>query len=106
MERMNSWSSSVSRHSMTLSRRISHHVDDDAESESVSEAGDIGDRALSRRLSESGSFHLSFDRTPETGLVVSMPTSNSISNVTSAQPPPDYSNGKVCSEAIKNVSFL
>ncbi|XP_054784152.1 fluoride export protein 1-like [Prosopis cineraria] len=82
MERMDSWSSSVSRNSLTLSRRISHHVDDDIESESVSEAGDIGDRALhSRRHSESSSFHMpnSNDRTTATGVIAPIPASNFVS---------------------------
>ncbi|KAI9097709.1 hypothetical protein K1719_025480 [Acacia pycnantha] len=78
MERMNSWSSSiVSRNSSTLSRRISHNVDDDVESETVSEAGDIGDRALhSRRHSESSSFHLPNDRTTTTRVIDPNPASN------------------------------
>ncbi|KAK4274044.1 hypothetical protein QN277_017336 [Acacia crassicarpa] len=78
MERMNSWSSSVvSRNSSTLSRRISHHVDDDVESETVSEAGDIGDRALhSRRHSESSSFQLPNDRTATTRVIDRNPASN------------------------------
>lgn len=109
MERMSSWGSSVSRHSSTLSRRISHHADDDAESESVSEAGDIGDRALcSRRRSESSSFHLSFDRTPETRVTVPIPASNSLSHVTTPAElmTPVSANEKVDSEDIKNVSSL
>ncbi|KAF7816891.1 fluoride export protein 2-like [Senna tora] len=95
MEHMNSWSSSVSRHSSTLSRRISHHIDDDAESESVSEAGDIGDRAL-HSTRQSSSFDLSFERTPETGLIVS--------NVASVQVIPVSANEKMGSQDIENES--
>ncbi|CAK8561306.1 unnamed protein product [Lathyrus sativus] len=59
MERMNSDDgSSIRRRSLSLSSHISHHTDNDVDCESVSEAGDIGDRALpSRRFSESNSFH-------------------------------------------------
>ncbi|KAB5557162.1 hypothetical protein DKX38_008071 [Salix brachista] len=63
-------SSSVRRRSLSLSRNISFHVDDDIESENVSEAGDIGDRALhSKRHSESGSTRLSIDSGLENGMV-------------------------------------
>lgn len=63
-------SSSVRRRSLSLSRNISFHVDDDIESENVSEAGDIGDRALhSKRHSESGSTRLSIDSGLEHGMV-------------------------------------
>ncbi|XP_061342394.1 fluoride export protein 1-like isoform X2 [Gastrolobium bilobum] len=59
------------RNSLSIS---SHQIDNDAECESVSEAGDIGDRALpSRRFSESSSLRLSFDNTSENGAVVSIP---------------------------------
>ncbi|XP_028775015.1 fluoride export protein 2 isoform X3 [Neltuma alba] len=105
MERMNSWNSSVSRNSLTLSRRISHHVDDDVESESVSEAGDIGDRALhSRRHSESSSFHLPNDRTPATGIIAPIPASNLISyGMTPGQSmTPVCIDGKVGPENIRN----
>ncbi|KAL1309927.1 hypothetical protein AAHE18_17G213800 [Arachis hypogaea] len=68
MERLNSGagSSSIRRRSLSVSSHVSHRTenDDDAESESVSEAGDIGDRALpSRRFSATNSFRFSFDET-------------------------------------------
>nr|KYP65558.1 UPF0695 membrane protein C977.11/PB8B6.06c family [Cajanus cajan] len=67
---MNSTSSSIRRRSMSISSHTSHH---DGECERVSEAGDIGDRALpSRRFSESSSTHFSFDNiSEENGAVVS-----------------------------------
>ncbi|MED6174289.1 hypothetical protein PIB30_067764 [Stylosanthes scabra] len=67
MERLNSaGSSSIRRRSLSISSHVSHHTenDDAADSESVSEAGDIGDRALpSRRFSANNSFRFSFDET-------------------------------------------
>ncbi|CAK8561234.1 unnamed protein product [Lathyrus sativus] len=59
MERMNSdGGSSIRRRSLSLLSHIIHHTDNDVDCESVSEAGDIGDRALpSRRFNESNSFH-------------------------------------------------
>ncbi|XP_061341979.1 uncharacterized protein LOC133288272 isoform X2 [Gastrolobium bilobum] len=72
MERMNSAGScsSMRRNSLSIS---SHQIDNDAECESVSEAGDIGDRALpSRRFSESSSLRLSFDNTSENEAGVSI----------------------------------
>lgn len=58
MERMSSdGGSSIKRRSLSMSSHRSHHTDNDIDCESVSEAGDIGDRALpSRRFSESNSF--------------------------------------------------
>jgi len=58
MERINSdGCSSIKRRSLSMSSHRSHHTDNDIDCESVSEAGDIGDRALpSRRFSESNSF--------------------------------------------------
>ncbi|KAL2520045.1 camphor resistance CrcB family protein [Forsythia ovata] len=68
--RASSASSSLRRHSSNLSFAIHHQVEDDIESESVSEAGDIGDRALyTHRYSESGRHRLSFDNVTETGVV-------------------------------------
>ncbi|KAJ1380274.1 putative fluoride ion transporter CrcB [Sesbania bispinosa] len=73
MERMNSVGSSIRRRSLSISSHISHNTENDAELESVSEAGDIGDRALpSKRFSESSSFRLSFDNRSENGAVVSI----------------------------------
>ncbi|XP_027338972.1 uncharacterized protein LOC113852800 [Abrus precatorius] len=67
MERMSSWGSAVSRVSLSVSQKVD---DDDAESERVSEAGDIGDRALhGPRHSESSSLRLSLDSTQESGVV-------------------------------------
>ncbi|KAK6114876.1 hypothetical protein DH2020_007145 [Rehmannia glutinosa] len=58
---------------------ISQQFDDDVESESVSEAGDIGDRALhSKRISASGrSTRFSFDNVAENGIVVPIQDDNS-----------------------------
>ncbi|KAK6132331.1 hypothetical protein DH2020_033955 [Rehmannia glutinosa] len=58
---------------------ISQQFDDDVESESVSEAGDIGDRALhSKRISASGrSTRFSFDSVAENGIVVPIQDDNS-----------------------------
>ena len=77
MERISSGGSSIRRRSLSISSHISHHTDnDDAECESVSEAGDIGDRVTirSKRISESSSsFRLSFDNRSENEAVVSIP---------------------------------
>ncbi|KAK7301303.1 hypothetical protein RJT34_12164 [Clitoria ternatea] len=72
MEQMSRVGSSFRRCSLgTSSSHISIQIDNDAES--VSEAGDIGDRALpSRRYSDRSSFSLSFDNRSETGAVVSI----------------------------------
>ncbi|XP_061354508.1 fluoride export protein 1-like [Gastrolobium bilobum] len=86
MKRMSSAGScsSMRRRSLSIS---SHQIDNDAECESVSEAGDIGDRALpSRRFSESSSLRLSFDNTSENGAVVSIPEEHRL------QPYPSFSN--------------
>lgn len=72
MERVNSVGSSIRRRSLSISSQISHHTDNDDECESVSEAGDIGDRGLpSKRFSESNSFHMSFNSRSENDVVVS-----------------------------------
>lgn len=72
MERINSVGSSIRRRSLSISSQISHHTDNDDECESVSEAGDIGDRGLpSKRFSESNSFHMSFNNRSENDVVVS-----------------------------------
>lgn len=75
--RANSDSSSLRRHSLNSLNSLSSsyispdQVDDDIESEAVSEAGDIGDRALhSRRSSESGRLRFSFDNVVENSVVV------------------------------------
>ncbi|XP_047148998.1 uncharacterized protein LOC124821177 [Vigna umbellata] len=71
MERLSCTGSSIRRRSTSISSHTSHHTDNDDESERVSEAGDIGDRALpSTRLSESGSIRSSFDIRPEENEVV------------------------------------
>ncbi|KAJ6939317.1 hypothetical protein NC651_005684 [Populus alba x Populus x berolinensis] len=63
--------SQVSRRSLILPRSLSFQVDDDIESENVSETGDIGDRAPhSKRHSESGSIRLSIDKGLESGMAV------------------------------------
>ncbi|KAL0326223.1 UNVERIFIED_CONTAM: hypothetical protein Sradi_5191600 [Sesamum radiatum] len=66
--------SSSRRRSFSISFTSSAQNDDAAESESVSEAGDIGDRALhSNRISESGRSHFSLDNVAENGIVVPIP---------------------------------
>ncbi|KAL3535341.1 hypothetical protein ACH5RR_003802 [Cinchona calisaya] len=69
--RPSSVNSSLRRHSFSSSY-VSHDLgDDDTESEAVSEAGDIGDRALhSSRNSESGMLRFSVDNVSESGVVV------------------------------------
>ncbi|TQD91337.1 hypothetical protein C1H46_023088 [Malus baccata] len=58
-DRISSATSSLRRRSLSLSHVQPSQIDDDNESECVSEAGDIGDRALhSNRHSESGSVCL------------------------------------------------
>ncbi|KAG8633081.1 hypothetical protein MANES_18G074712v8 [Manihot esculenta] len=65
--RASSSGSSLRRRSLSLSHTV---IDDDTESENVSEAGDIGDRALhSKRHSESSSVRFSLDNALENGLV-------------------------------------
>ncbi|KAL4598428.1 hypothetical protein ACB092_11G059300 [Castanea dentata] len=66
--------SSLRRRSISLSVAALVHIDDDIESEIVSEARDIGDQALhSNRHSESSSHRFSVDHALENG--VSAPTS-------------------------------
>lgn len=66
--------SSLRRRSISLSAAVPVHIDDDIESGIVSEAGDIGDRALhSNRHSESGSLRFSVDHALQHG--VAAPTS-------------------------------
>ncbi|KAI9201779.1 hypothetical protein LWI28_029131 [Acer negundo] len=75
--RISSTSSSLRRRSLSLSGAVNSHIDDGIESESVSEAGDIGDRALnSNRFSESGSLRLSIDNSLEHGVNFPIPENN------------------------------
>lgn len=68
LNRARSLGSSFRRNSFNSS------VDHDAEIESVSEAGDIGDRALySNRFSDSERFSLSLDRALENGAIAPIP---------------------------------
>ncbi|XP_024018119.1 uncharacterized protein LOC112090617 [Morus notabilis] len=72
--RISSASSSIRRRSVSLSGLQTSQIDDNVESESVSEAGDIGDRALhSNRHSRSGSLRFSLDHVSENGVVISIP---------------------------------
>ncbi|XP_050212391.1 fluoride export protein 1-like [Mercurialis annua] len=69
-DRTSSADSSLRRRSLSLSHTLPFHIVDDIESENVSEAGDIGDRALSsKRHSESGSIRVSIDSALEKGAV-------------------------------------
>lgn len=62
--------SSSRRRSLSISLSLPRHPDDAIESESVSEAGDIGDRALhSNRVSASGRSHFSLENLAENGSV-------------------------------------
>ncbi|KAI4307305.1 hypothetical protein L6164_030509 [Bauhinia variegata] len=73
MERTGSHGSSIRRRSLSITSHQSQQLDNDDDNEIVSEAGDIGDRALpSRRCSDSSSFRLSFDNRSENGAVVSI----------------------------------
>lgn len=104
MEGMNiaSGSSSIRRRSLSISSHMSHHTDNDGgECESVSEAGDIGDRALpSRRFSESGSFRLSFDNKSENNGAIVRPLPIELSSTT----PLSTDAILVCSEDSNHVS--
>ncbi|XP_020226405.1 uncharacterized protein LOC109808018 isoform X2 [Cajanus cajan] len=103
MERINSAGSSIRRRSLSISSHISHHTDNDGESESVSEAGDIGDRALpSRRFSESSNFNLSFDNRSENEAVVSIPEDYRLHPNSSVMPlpPPLISTSPLSTDAI------
>ncbi|PON59814.1 camphor resistance CrcB family protein [Parasponia andersonii] len=72
--RTSSATSSIRRRSFNLSGALPSQIDDNIESETVSEAGDIGDRALhSNRNSRSGSLRFSFDRVSENGVVIPIP---------------------------------
>lgn len=53
--------------SLSLSRSLPHLIDNDVDTESVSEAGDIGDRSLRRRHSVGRSSRLSADDFIEQG---------------------------------------
>ncbi|WVZ21658.1 hypothetical protein V8G54_008980 [Vigna mungo] len=89
MERMNSGGSSIRRRSLSISSHVSYHMENDGENESVSEAGDIGDRALgSRRFSESNSFRLSFNNRSEKEAVVSIPDEHKSHSNSSVGPLP------------------
>ncbi|PSS31790.1 Fluoride export protein [Actinidia chinensis var. chinensis] len=67
-------SSSLRRRSFSFSNAVPPEEDDYLESETVSEAGDIGDRALhSNTYSESDGQRLPFDNVIETGSIVPIP---------------------------------
>ncbi|KVH95170.1 fluoride export protein 2 [Cynara cardunculus var. scolymus] len=68
--RISSTNSSFRRHSFNQVGAVHHEVDDDSDCRSVSEAGDIGDRALhSKRYSGSGRPRFSFDNNGENVVV-------------------------------------
>lgn len=72
--RAGSAGSSLRRRSFSFTNAESTQKDDDLESETVSEAGDTGDRALrSNSYSESGRRQLPVDNVTETGSVVPIP---------------------------------
>ncbi|KAG4194251.1 hypothetical protein ERO13_A06G042200v2 [Gossypium hirsutum] len=69
--RTGSLGSSLRKRSFSVSSSVSYRIDDDIGSEAVSEAGDIGDRALqSNRHSVSSSCRLSLDLAMEGGSVI------------------------------------
>lgn len=85
--RASSANSSLRRQSSNLSFAIQHPVDEDVESESISEAGDIGDRALySRRYSESGRHRFSFDNVTENGVVVPIQEDTAVNTASPVSP--------------------
>ncbi|XP_057490572.1 uncharacterized protein LOC130776387 [Actinidia eriantha] len=72
--RTSSVSSSLRRRSFSFSNAVPPEEDDYLESETVSEAGDIGDRALHSNIySESDGQRLPFDNVMETGSIVPIP---------------------------------
>ncbi|KAK4274043.1 hypothetical protein QN277_017335 [Acacia crassicarpa] len=96
MERPGSASSSLRRYSLSISSRRSYqiHEGDETESDSVSEAGDIGDRALpSRRYSASNSFRLSFDNWSENEVAASL--TDDLKSQPQPHPPLSHSNSSV-----------
>ena len=117
--------SSLRRRSISLSAAAPVHIDDDIESEIVSEAGDIGDRALhSNGHSESSSHRFSVDHALENGVSAptsgdtllhlnsycsrDLPTMTTISVVTPLPEEvisPFSTDAVVCSEDKKHVSF-
>lgn len=111
--RASSANSSLRRQSSNLSFAIQHLVDDDVESESISEAGDIGDRALySRRYSESGRHHFSFDNVTENGVVVPIQEDTAVNTDSPVSPSTLQTISPLSTDAIhpskdkKKVSFL
>lgn len=83
--------SSMRRRSFNSFGIAPYQTDGEAESESVSEAGDIGDRAIhSRRNSRSGSLRLSFDRASESSSSsVVVPIAKESDSVAPAAPLPE-----------------
>ncbi|XVE60369.1 hypothetical protein DITRI_Ditri05aG0123400 [Diplodiscus trichospermus] len=82
VSRTSSHGSSLRKRSFTISSVMSFQIEDDVHSETVSEAGDIGDRALqSNRHSVTSSFCLSVDRAMESGPVIHPEELNKISLV-------------------------
>ncbi|XVF36862.1 hypothetical protein REPUB_Repub19eG0095100 [Reevesia pubescens] len=83
--RTSSCGSSLRKRSLSISSAVSFQNDDDIHREAVSEAGDIGDRALhSNGQSVSSSFRLSVDQAMESGAVIhpaELNTSSLISTV-------------------------
>ncbi|XP_057795807.1 fluoride export protein 1-like [Salvia miltiorrhiza] len=87
--------SSSRRCSLSTSFSLARHSDDAIESESVSEAGDIGDRALhSNRVSASGRSHFSLENLAENGAVVPVQDDNLLEPYSDAAFPvaPDLEN--------------
>ncbi|KAK8597234.1 hypothetical protein V6N13_001875 [Hibiscus sabdariffa] len=67
--RTSSLGSSARKRSISMSSAMSLHIDDDIQSETVSEAGDIGDRALHSKR-HSSSSRLSLDHVMEGGAAI------------------------------------
>lgn len=86
--RISNGSSSLRRHSSSFSRTFGHQVDDNSDSDLVSEAGDIGDRVLFGSRSGRGSeFRLSFGSVGEKGSVVPISHDNLVLPITDANVP-------------------
>ncbi|KAF3638627.1 hypothetical protein T459_11805 [Capsicum annuum] len=108
--RTSSAGSSIRRHSLSLSLSLPKQLNDDDDSESVSEGGDIGDRELqSDRYSGSGKLRLIGENAPEHGVVVpisedSMLESNA--NSLCSQDPNAISSGTAVLQSTSLVTFV
>ena len=94
-------SSSLRRRSLSLLHALPFQIDDGIESESVSEAGDIGDRALhSNRPSLSGSRRISLDNALESGIGFPIVEGNSLQSYGSRSPVPEETVSSLSTDAV------